>query len=111
MMKRVMSAPVGASRATQQQSGNANSGASIGTAAFHPRSPNVALDPVRFFPVMPFLSVAFCLGLTSIYHQFQPGGGARGGSGGGSASIYGKVPGSASGIRDRSGAGGAGRGR
>jgi hypothetical protein len=66
MMKRVMSAPVGASRATQQQqSGNTNSGASIGTAAFHPRSPNVALDPVR--PVIPFLSVVFCLGLTSIY--------------------------------------------
>lgn len=59
MMKRVMSAPVGASRATQQQSGNSNSGASIGTAAFHPRSPNVALDPVRH--VMPFLSVAFCV--------------------------------------------------
>jgi hypothetical protein len=108
MMKRVMSAPVGASRATQQQSGNANSGASIGTAAFHPRSPNVALDPVRH-TMLSFCRILRCL--TSIYHQFQPGGGARGGSGGGSASIYGKVPGSASGIRDRSGTGGAGRGR
>ena len=53
-MKRVMSAPVGASRASQQQVNTASSAAvAIGTAAFHPRSPNVALDPVRH-AVSPF---------------------------------------------------------
>jgi hypothetical protein len=46
-MKRVMSAPVGASRASQQQLGSSSGGAgTIGTAAYHPRSTNVALDPV-----------------------------------------------------------------
>ena len=68
MMKRVMSAPVGASRASQQQPGHSSSGAgSIGTAAFHPRSPNVALDPVRriLFCIC-FLSILFiCLFLCS----------------------------------------------
>ena len=53
-MKRVMSAPVGALRASQQQIGPANSSAgAIGTAAYHPRSPNVALDPVRCPPSPP----------------------------------------------------------
>lgn len=119
-MKRVMSAPVGASRASQQQLGSSSGGAgTIGTAAYHPRSTNVALDPVCryllfsccpcliFYPSSTFFfSQSFC--------QFQQGG-PRGGTAGGAASIYGKVPSSAQGLRDRSGmgggTGGAGRGR
>jgi hypothetical protein len=61
MMKRVMSAPVGALRASQQQLGHTSNGAGgIGTAAFHPRSPNVALDPVR--------RIIFCVCFMSIFH-------------------------------------------
>jgi hypothetical protein len=57
-MKRVMSAPVGASRASQQQvSTSSSSAVAIGTAAYHPRSPNVALDPVRYVLPSSFFSV------------------------------------------------------
>jgi hypothetical protein len=62
MMKRVMSAPVGASRFSQQQPGHVSSGAAaIGTAAFHPRSPNVALDQVRRIICCRFLLARFTL--------------------------------------------------
>jgi hypothetical protein len=122
MMKRVMSAPVGASRAPQQQQQLASASASastsssanhIGTAAFFPRSSNVALDPVP--PPPPHVAACahrICtprLASTDAAVQFQSG--VRGGNLG---SIYGKTPGSAQGVRDRSGMGGgagAGRGR
>ena len=120
-MKRVMSAPVGALRASQQQIGPANSSAgAIGTAAYHPRSPNVALDPVRSSFALSSSHVlvpSFHVTIFSLFDcfQFQHGSGARGSTGGGAASIYGKVPSSAQGLRDRSGmgggAGGAGRSR
>ena len=114
-MKRVMSAPVGASRVPQQQLASVSSSTNIGTAAFSPRSSNVALDAV-IPPPSPLHVHAFTppsfrprLFASNAVRQFQPG--ARGGNIG---SIYGKTPGSAQGMRDRSamgGAGGAGRGR
>ena len=119
-MKRVMSAPVGASRASQQQLGSSSGGAgAIGTAAYHPRSTNVALDPVCryllfsrcscliFYPSsnLFFLNVFVSSNKEALAAALQ----------GGAASIYGKVPSSAQGLRDRSGMGGgpggAGRGR
>lgn len=115
-MKRVMSAPVGASRASQQQvSTSSSSAVAIGTAAYHPRSPNVALDPVRYVQPSSFCVVCCFLLSNNTVCQFQSGGGGQRGSAGGGASVFGKVPGSAQGIRERSGtggaAGGSGRGR
>ena len=116
-MKRVMSAPVGAVRASQQQVSTSSSGAAaIGTAAYHPRSPNVALDPVRHVPPLLFLCrVVWGFPPNNTVCQFQSAGGGQRGSASGGASIFGKVPGSAQGIRERSGTGaaavGSGRGR